>query len=131
MEPYVYCKSIVEQDTAPVVVCDPQHTIVYMNPAAVLRYQKWGGQSLVGRSLLDCHNAASAAVIRQAAERFAASAQQDRLFIGHHARENRDTYMIALRDEQGQFIGYYEKHEYRTPETAVPYSAAETGKKGL
>ena len=39
MEPYVYCKSIVEQDTAPVVVCDPQHTIVYMNPAAVLRYQ--------------------------------------------------------------------------------------------
>ena len=121
MEPYVYCKSIVEQDTAPVVVCDPQHTIVYMNPAAVLRYQKWGGESLVGRSLLDCHNAASCAAIQRVVDWFAESADHNILFTHHNAKKNRDVYMVALRDESGALIGYYEKHESRTLETARPY----------
>ena len=29
--------------------------------------------------------------------------------------------MIALRDEQGALIGYYEKHEYRNRETEPFY----------
>ena len=34
---------------------------------------------------------------------------------------NKDVYMIALRNYRGELIGYYEKHEYRTPETEKPY----------
>ena len=33
---------------------------------------------------------------------------------------NKDVYMVALRDE-GELIGYYEKHEYRNAETMKPY----------
>ena len=29
--------------------------------------------------------------------------------------------MVALRDDEETLIGYYEKHEYRNPETATPY----------
>jgi hypothetical protein len=29
--------------------------------------------------------------------------------------------MVALRDEKGALIGYYEKHEYRNRETAELY----------
>ena len=29
--------------------------------------------------------------------------------------------MVALRDEDGNLIGYYEKHEYRDPETCAMY----------
>ena len=29
--------------------------------------------------------------------------------------------MIALRDDVGELIGYYEKHEYRTNETMKKY----------
>jgi len=29
--------------------------------------------------------------------------------------------MIALRDEEGELIGYYEKHEYRNIETMKLY----------
>ena len=29
--------------------------------------------------------------------------------------------MIALRDDEGNLIGYYEKHEYRNAETAKFY----------
>ena len=37
------------------------------------------------------------------------------------AKENKDVYMVALRDEDGKLIGYYEKHEYRNRETAKRY----------
>ena len=62
-----FFKSMIDQDRSAVVVCGLDHTILYMNPAAVTLYEKWGGAALLGKSLLDCHNAASAAVIRQAA----------------------------------------------------------------
>lgn len=53
-------KSILEQDSAPIVVCDLNHIIVYM---------------------------------------------------------------VALRDDNGALIGYYEKHEYRNRETTGFYEA--------
>mgnify|MGYP006922437624 CR=1 FL=1 len=39
----------------------------------------------------------------------------------HNEKENRDVYMIALRDEAGTLIGYYEKHECRDVETGKMY----------
>lgn len=38
---------------------------IYMNPAAVLNYEKWGGEKLIGRSLMECHNQASREKIQQ------------------------------------------------------------------
>ena len=49
-------RSVLEQDRSAVVLCDLEHTIVYMNPAAEKNYAKYGGGSLLGRSLLSCHN---------------------------------------------------------------------------
>lgn len=37
-----------------------------------------------------------------------------------NAKQNKDVYMVALRDE-GKLIGYYEKHEYRNVETMKQY----------
>ena len=48
-----YFKSIVDQDRAAVVICTLEHEIIYMNPAAVRNYEKWGGDRLLGKSLLD------------------------------------------------------------------------------
>ena len=55
MELTTYFWSVLQQDRAAVVICNLQHEIIYMNPAAVQRYAKSGGAQLVGRSLLDCH----------------------------------------------------------------------------
>ena len=52
-------QSLIDQDRAGVVICNLEHEIVYMNPAAVENYSKWGGTALVGKSLLNCHNPAS------------------------------------------------------------------------
>ena len=35
-----YFKSVIDADEAPVVICDLSHTVVYMNPTAVKRYEK-------------------------------------------------------------------------------------------
>ena len=51
-----FYKSIVDQDRASVVICNLKHEIIYMNPAAVTSCAKRGGDKLIGRSLLDCHN---------------------------------------------------------------------------
>lgn len=116
-----FFKSVLEQDEAPVVLCGLDHTILYMNPAAVARYANRGGELLVGKSLLDCHNAASNAMIEKVMAWFAQSPSHNRIFTFRNPKENKDVYMVALRDGEGRLIGYYEKHAYRTPETAQTY----------
>ena len=51
-----YFKSIVDQERVSVVICNLQHEIIYMNPAAIKNYAKRGGEALIGKSLLACHN---------------------------------------------------------------------------
>ena len=118
-------RSAMEQDRAAVVMCDLNHIIVYMNPAAKARYAKWGGEELVGRSLLACHSPASGETIRRVVAWFAASPEHNLVYTFRNVKENKDVYMVALRDKDGSLIGYYEKHEYRTPETMPLYSMGE------
>lgn len=121
MELAQYFKSIVDEDRCAVVICDINHKIIYMNPAACERYSKRGGAALVGKSLLDCHNGQSNELIQKVFKWFQASQSNNRVYTYHNEKENKDVYMVALRDEQGQLIGYYEKHEYRDRETETVY----------
>ena len=123
-KPEMLFKSVLEADRAAVVLCDLAHTIVYMNPAARQRYAKWGGAALVGKNLLDCHNERSRALIRQIVEWFKASADNTLVYTFYNAQENKDVYMVALRADGGELIGYYEKHEYRDRETMKLYEMA-------
>lgn len=121
MELSNFFKSVIDSDTAPIVICNTKHEIIYMNPTAVERYAKKGGAELVGRSLLDCHNAGSNQKIKAVVEWFSKSADNNKIFTFHNPKENKDVYMAALRNDSGDLIGYYEKHEYRSRETAMPY----------
>lgn len=115
-----FYKSIVDQDRSPVVICNLGHEIIYMNPAAAVSYAKRGGRKLTGRSLLDCHNPESAEKIRRVVDWFAADVNHNIVYTFHNEKQNKDVYMVALR-EGGKLIGYYEKHEYRNPETMKQY----------
>ena len=101
-----FFKSVIDADDAPVVICDLEHTIVYMNPTAVKRYEKRGGAALVGRSIKGCHNGDSNDKIEQVIAWF---------------KKDKGNNMIALRNDAGELIGYYEKHEYRNIETMKLY----------
>lgn len=121
MELSQYFKSIVDIDTCPVVICNLEHEIIYMNPVAVQRYAKRGGAELIGKSLLSCHNEKSNELIQRVIDWFRESPEHNIIFTTHNEKENKDVYIVALRDESGKLIGYYEKHELRNIETTKPY----------
>ncbi|MCR5060463.1 MAG: PAS domain-containing protein [Saccharofermentans sp.] len=114
-------KSVLEADRAAVVICDLEHTIIYMNPAAIDRYSKWGGKALMGKSLMNCHTERSREMIQKVVDWFRASKDNNLVYTFFNEKENKDVYMVALRNDDGELIGYYEKHEYRNRETMKMY----------
>lgn len=116
-----FFKSIIDMDIAPIVICSLEHKIIYMNPAAAESYRKSGGYNLIGKSLFDCHNDDSICKIKKVIQWFNEGFNNNRIFTIHNRKQNKDVYMIALRNDKGELIGYYEKHEFRTPETEKPY----------
>ena len=114
---YQLFKSILQQDRAPIVVCDMSSTVVYMNPAALAKYRV----DLTGKSIRSCHPSAANEKIDAVLEWFGKSKDNNLVYTFRNDRENKDVYMVALRDDDGELIGYYEKHEFRSAETAPLY----------
>ncbi len=117
MKLYKLFKSILKQDTAPVVVCDIDDIIVYMNPSAINIYRK----DLTGSSIKTCHPQEANEKIDRVIAWFGESKDNNIMYTYHNEKENKDVYMVALRDDDDTLIGYYEKHEYRNKETALLY----------
>ena len=111
-------KSVIDQDVDPIVICDPDSMIVYMNPASISRYHA----DLTGRNLSFCHTPESNARIAQVLDWFRESPQHNRLLVTRSERRNTDIYMIALRSSDGTLIGYYEKHERRDRDPSPFYA---------
>ena len=52
-------------------------------------------------------------IIRKVVDWFASSKDHNKVHTFYNNLQNKDVYMIALRNDEGELIGYYEKHEYR------------------
>ncbi len=89
----------------PVVFVDTGHVIRYMNSLARKHYAKWGGDT--GKSIFECHNENSRQIIRDVFKRLCEG--EDQVLITSNA-SNR-IYMRAVRDENDELLGYYEKYE--------------------
>lgn len=112
----VYFKGIIDAISEPVVICDLDHTILYVNPAGVRIFAGMGKTDLVGKSVLDCHRPKSQETIKQILAWFKESPENNIKY--EYTRGDTDNYMVAIRDENGALIGYYEKHACRTPEAS-------------
>ncbi|MGN0365525.1 MAG: hypothetical protein ACI4E5_06240 [Suilimivivens sp.] len=82
-----FFKSIVDQNRASVVICNLKHEIIYMNPAAVHSYEKRGGDKLIGKSLLECHNQESREKIQQVVDWFAADESHNIVYTFHNDKK--------------------------------------------
>ena len=120
-ECFDFVKGALDMDRAPVVLCNLEHIIVYMNPTAAERYKAQGGEKLVGKSLLMCHPPKAREIINKVLDWFRESTDHNMIYEFRNDEENKDVYMIALRREDGTLIGYYEKHEYRDREQGNLY----------
>jgi len=97
--------ALLESMKNPVLFADTQHVTRYMNKAAIAHYKE--GTSLLGKSLFDCHNEESR---RQMIEILAEmqNGLDERLITDD---EKHRIYMRAVRDPDGNLLGYYERYE--------------------
>ncbi len=116
-----FYKSVLDQDRAPIVLCDLDHRIIYMNRSATEHYKRFGGSELMGKSLFGCHGKRSCEIIEKVIAWFSENSENNMIYTFRNDEENKDVYMVALRDSEGKLIGYYEKHEYRSREGAELY----------
>jgi hypothetical protein len=95
----------VSYDEGPVVLVDTSHTIVYANEPARKNFAKWG--DIVGRSIFQCHNEQSCRIIREVFEQLLNGREE--VLISDSERHR--VYMCAVRDMEGNLIGYYERFD--------------------
>ncbi len=119
MDLNILFKAVVDAEREPVVLCNSEHTVVYMNPASISKY----GVDITGKSIMCCHNADSCQKIERVVEWFKKSRENNVVHTAHSNKTNSDLYMIALRDIDGNLLGYYEKYEPRNLEHTDPYAA--------
>ncbi len=114
-----FFEALINADDAPIVICDMEHVIIYMNTTAIKRYAKRGGKELIGKSIFDCHNDHSKEIILSVVDRFLADTSLTKIYTytKNWDGQDSDVYMVALRDKDGKMIGYYEKHESRIHES--------------
>lgn len=97
--------AILDSLREPILFADTQHVTRYMNKAAIIHYE--GGESLIGRSLLDCHNEQSQEMMIEILSAMH-QGEEERLITDN---EEHRIYMRAVRDAEGQVLGYYERYE--------------------
>ncbi len=100
----------------PVLFADTEHVTRYMNKAATEFYD--GGEGLIGRSLLDCHNERSQQMMKEILGEMHGGLTERLITDDDEYR----IYMRVVRGVDGKVLGYYERY-------APP--AAECGSQGL
>lgn len=102
-------EALLNSISSPIVFVDNDHVIQYMNKAAEIRYyQKRRYSNLIGKSLFDCHNPKSENQIKQIHSKLLAGKNEIFLKVND---DNEKITVIAVRDNTGNLIGYYERFE--------------------
>ena len=95
----------------PVMFCDMDHVIRYMNPAAETYYYVTRPyKDLIGKCVFDCHKPESKAAILALVEDMKNGGEARR--IGTSKIEGYRIYMVPVRDGDGRMIGYLDLFEH-------------------
>ena len=106
----VILKALAESFGKEIVICDMNHTILYMNYIAKQNYSQRFGDDLVGKNLLDCHNEHSCKIIEESIKK-AVAENLDSIQVTDKPHKHKKSYITMLRDANGEYIGYYERYE--------------------
>jgi homoserine kinase len=121
MELYNYFRSFIETEEEPVVICDLDYNIIYINSASAAANANIGGYDIVGKSLNLYMDFETQSKINMVVEWFKESKDNNRVFAIKFNATSTDTYISALRDEKGDLIGFCNKRRCRIPDKTEPY----------
>ena len=114
MEMLKFFKGIVDAEEGPVVICNLDYRIIYINPAADACYNKTC--QIEGKLLEGLMNEEMLSKVRMSVEWFKEDSNNNRVFIFHDKKNNMDMYIYAIRDEEKNLLGFFGRHEDRTPD---------------
>jgi PAS domain S-box-containing protein len=98
--------AILESLKAPILFADTEHITRYMNRAAIAHYE--GGEDLIGRSLLECHNEDSQTMIKEILHLMIHEGLEEREIS---EEDGHKIFMRVVRNSTGGVLGYYERYE--------------------
>ena len=103
------CFAILDSISHPIVFVDNNHMICYLNkPAEKRYYEDQGHSNLVGQSIFNCHNQKSKKQILNLYHRLQAGENEIFLMVN---KDNEKITVVAVRDKNGNLLGYYERFE--------------------
>ena len=120
MEASYYVERLIDTKPTPVVICDLEYRIVFMNTCAKQRYKKSNGEDLVGRKLHSFVDLETLTKIDMVVEWFKESKDNNKVF-SQHTESNTDVYIIAIRDLDGELIGFTDIFEEREPDSGETF----------
>ena len=109
-----FFKGIVDSDEGPIVICNLDYRVIYENPAAHGYYSKSG--DLTGRHLEAVMDEEMMSKVVMSVEWFKEDRKNNKVFVFHDVKNNMDMYIFAVRNMNGELIGFYGRREYRTPD---------------
>ena len=114
-----FFKGIVDSEEGPIVICNMDYRIIYLNPSAMDYYKS--GHNMQGKLLESFMNEELMSMVRMSVEWFKEGRDNNRVFTFHDNKKNLDMYILAIRNGSGELIGFYGREESRTPDQSRPF----------
>lgn len=121
MELVDYFKGVIDTARSPIVICDLDYKIIYMNKSAVKIYQTRWKNDMYGTSIHCYFDEEAFSQLDMSVEWFKEDKNNNRVFAFHDDNDNQDVYIRAIRDQNGDLIGFFNYHEFRDPEKGKEY----------
>jgi len=100
-----FYESLLNSIKDPILVADTNHIVQYMNKAAIAHYSE--GEKLLKTNLLECHNEESQKMMVEILVEMQ-NGLKEKLITDN---EKYRIFMRAVRDVDGNLIGYFERYE--------------------
>lgn len=111
----------IESYESPLVICELDYKVIYMNDAAAKSYAKFGGKKLIGKSFSLVVDEEWLSQLNACIEWFKEGKNNNKVFSSHKDTENEDVYICAIRNDDLTLAGYCVRHICREPEKGAPY----------
>ena len=100
-----FYESLLNSIKDPILVADTNHIVQYMNKSAIAHYSE--GEKLLKTNLLECHNEESQKMMIEILIEMQ-NGLEEKLITDN---EKYRIFMRAVRDTDGNLVGYFERYE--------------------
>lgn len=121
MDKSKFYEKCIDTYDAPVVICEIDYKVVYMNDAAAVNYAKFGGKKLIGKTFSLVVDEEWLSQLNACIEWFKEDSDNNKVFSSHKENNNEDVYICAIRNDDLTLAGYCVRHIRRDPERGTPY----------